>query len=154
MSCERIEQVHAYYDGEMALSQRRELEAHLNECGECRELLAQLRRVSELIASAPLTQLPPAAMTRFEQTWFAAAQERGVMRIASWLTAAAAAVLIGALLVWPAGQRRDDSLRASTTAWPAAVMPPAESHEGDVASAELVGAAQWIVNDLSNEQSR
>src|SRR5438067_4937361 len=100
MSCDRVEQVHSYHDAELPLSQRGAFEAHLNECAECRELLNDLRRVSDLLAAAPLAELPPAAMTRFGQTWFAAAQDRGVMRIAGWLTSAAAGILIGALLIW------------------------------------------------------
>ena len=156
MSCERIEQVHAYYDGELALSQRREVEAHLNECAECRELLAELRRVSELLASAPLAEMPASAMTRFQQSWFAAAQDRGVMRIAGWLTSAAAAILVAALLIRPTAPRGGDegsqilALNAPWTA--AAITPPADVREND--SGDLVIAAQWMANDLSPDASR
>jgi anti-sigma factor RsiW len=151
MNCEKTEQVHAYYDGEMPLSRRGEFESHLQTCADCRALLSDLLQVSELIASAPLAEMPPLTMARLQNTWDAV-RDRSVMRIASWLTAAAAAVLIGALLLWP-GQRRDEGLRAATT-WPAAVMPPDDSRDSDVASADLVGVAQWMANDLSIEQTR
>src|SRR5437016_3397453 len=125
MSCDNIARVHAFYDDEMSLSQRGEFEAHLQTCGDCRQLLAELRRTSALIASAPLAEMPPAVMARLTNTWHSVreqASERGVMRIAGWLTAAAAAVLIGALLVWP--HPRDEGLRAAAPWQAAAVMPP------------------------------
>jgi anti-sigma factor RsiW len=153
MSCDRIEQVHAYYDGEMPPAQREQFEAHLNECAECRDLLSDLRRVSDLLAAAPLAELPPEAMTRFQQTWFAAAADRGVMRIASWLTSAAAAILIGALLIWPSKIHDDTSVASVAPVWQAAaVTPPADVHEND--SADLVVAAQWMANDLTPDPAR
>ena len=155
MSCDRIEQVHAFYDGEMPPALREQFEAHLNQCAECRDLLNDLRRVSDLLAAAPLADLPPASMTRFQQTWFAAAQDRGVMRIASWLTSAAAAILVGALLIWPANIRQDPTAVASAAASPelaAAVTPPAGLQEND--SADLVVAAQWMANDLTPDPAR
>src|SRR5437763_9080046 len=109
MSCDKTTQVHAFYDDEMPLSQRGAFEAHLQTCGDCRQLLAMLRRTSALIAAAPLAELPPAVLARLTNTWDSVrerASERGVMRIAGWLTAAAAALLVGALLVWP--HSRDD----------------------------------------------
>ena len=157
MSCNRIEQVHAYYDGELSLSQRGEFERHLNECAECRDLLADLRRVSDLLASAPLAELPPAAMTRFGQTWFAAQQDRGVMRIASWLTSAAAAILIAALLIWPSNGRQEPTVVASTASLElaAAITPPADVADvHDNESGDLVVAAQWMANDLTPDPSR
>jgi anti-sigma factor RsiW len=157
MSCNRIEQVHAYYDGELALSQRGEFDAHLNECAECRDLLSDLRRVSDLLAAAPLADLPPAAMTRFGQTWFAAAQDRGVMRIAGWLTSAAAAILIGALLVRPTSRGGEDGGLTSAfnpTLQAVAMTPPPDTRIADNDSADLVDAAQWMVNDLTPDAPR
>ena len=156
MSCERIEQVHAYYDGELALSQRREVEAHLNDCAECRELLAELRRVSALLTSAPLADLPADAMTRFQQSWFAAAQDRGVMRIAGWLTSAAAAILVAALLIRPAPRSDDGTLASalSPTLQAVAITPPADTRLADSESADLIDAAQWMANDLTPDAAR
>ena len=154
MSCDRIEHVHAYYDGEMSPAQRGDFESHLNECAQCRDLLGDLRRVSDLLASASLADLPPAAMTRFQQTWFAAQADRGVMRIASWLTSAAAAILIGALLIWPSKMGQDSTSVASAASaeLAAAITPPADVHEGD--SADLIVAAQWMANDLTPDPAR
>lgn len=132
----------------MPLAQRGQLEAHLNDCADCRDVLNDLRRVSDLLAAAPLVELGPAAMTRFQQTWFAAAQDRGVMRIAGWLTSAAAAILIAALLIRPA-PRSDDSLASALTA---AISPPAAVTEND--SADLIDAAQWMANDLTPDPAR
>jgi len=57
------------------------------------------------------------------------------------LLAAAAAVLFGALLVWPR-----EAVETSSPWQTAAVMPPIESRD-DVATEVL--ATQWIANDLS-----
>jgi anti-sigma factor RsiW len=153
MTCDKSAHVHAYYDNELSPAQRGDFESHLQECADCRGLLAELRQVSSLLTAAPMgADLSQMAMARLRNTW-QSARDRGVMRMAGWLTAAAAAVLIGALLVWPGG-RGDEGLRASAGAggWPAAVMPPAEAHDGDIASADLVGVAQWMANDLSSDQ--
>ena len=99
MSCDRSAEVHAYYDGEMPRQQRATFEAHLADCADCRQVLAELRKVSELIAAAPLAEMSPMALARLQQSWFAA-KDRGVMRIAGWLTAVAASILIAALLLW------------------------------------------------------
>ena len=151
MSCDNITRVHAFYDDEMSLSQRGEFEAHLQTCGDCRQFLAELRRTSALIAAAPLAEMPPAVLARLTSTWDSV-RDRGVMRIAGWLTAAAAAILVGALLVWP--HPRDEGLRAAAPWQAAAVMPPAEARDADAAPAELVVAAQWMANDLSLDQAR
>jgi hypothetical protein len=59
--------------------------------------LADLRSVSQMVASAPMVEMPPQAMKRMQQAWWAA-QDRGVLRVASWLTAAAAAVIFAAVM--------------------------------------------------------
>ena len=146
MSCDRSAEVHAYYDGEMPRQQRATFEAHLADCADCRQVLAELRKVSELIAAAPLAEMSPMALARLQQSWFAA-KDRGVMRIAGWLTAVAASILIAALLLW---KRPGDEVpvRVASSWQTAAVMPPAETQH-DEASSDLVVVAQWMANDLS-----
>ena len=151
MSCEFETQIHAYHDGELPANQRALLEAHLKECDECTELLADLRRMSRLVAAAPMADMPGAVVGRIEAAWKSARGDRGVLRIAEWLTGAAAAVLLGALLLWPS-QVGEATAHAGT--WQAtAVMPPAEVR-GDDAVPDVVGAAQWMANDLSVAERR
>jgi len=145
MNC-KTEQIHAYYDGELSPSDRAAVEAHLGECAECRELLADLRSVSQLVASAPMVEMPPQAIKRMQQAWWAA-QDRGVLRVASWLTAAAAAVIFAVVMFSPS-QRPE----ANSGNWQMAVLtPPSEFADQDETSQqnEVVDAAQWIANDLA-----
>ena len=146
MSCDRAAQLHAYHDGELSPAERDAVEAHLRNCVDCAELLADLRRVSALVATAPMENLSPIALARLEKSFYAA-RDRGVLRVASWLTAAAAGVLFGTLLTWtePAGEPIATVIAPST--WQTvAVMPPPDDAD-DVP--ELVLVAQWMANDLS-----
>jgi anti-sigma factor RsiW len=154
MDCQQIELIHAYHDGELPPAQVAAVEAHLNDCADCRALLADLRHVSQLVAAAPLVDVPPQAMTRMQQAWWAAgaaraAQDRGVLRIASWLTAAAAAVIFAAVMFSPS-PNRDGSTNTGANFSLAALTPPAEMQDQDEPQQdEVIDAAQWIANDIS-----
>jgi hypothetical protein len=85
-----------------------------------------------------------AAMTRLEGAW-GEASERALLRITSWMTGVAAALLVGALLVW-SGVRNDASNRtvaADPVVLATAAEPPGESNS------ELIQVAQWMADDLS-----
>jgi predicted anti-sigma-YlaC factor YlaD len=140
MSCEKLEQVQAYFDSEMTPRDHEAFAAHLEACADCRALLAELQALSNLFAAAPLPAMPAGLFNRLEKTW-TTTRDRGVLRIASWLTAAAASVLIGTLLIHRAAPEPSAPWQT------AAVMPPMESH--DEPAAEYALAAQWIANDLS-----
>ena len=43
-----------YYDGELSPARRRQVEAHLNECAECRAELEEKRQLSALLEEVPL----------------------------------------------------------------------------------------------------
>src|SRR5689334_6851742 len=102
MSCDRAAQVHAYHDRQLGPAAREALELHLESCSECAALLGELRAISRMIADAPLPIV--AAQQQMNEplydAWYVA-QQRGVLRMSSWLTGAAAAVLLGALLLTP-----------------------------------------------------
>jgi anti-sigma factor RsiW len=147
MDCNQ-EQIHAYYDGELAPRERAAVELHLTECADCRELLADLQSVSQFIASAPMVDMPPQAMKRMQQAWWAA-QDRGVLRIASWLTAAAAAVIFAAVIFSPS-QRPDATLATAGSNWQmVALTPPTPVEDEPQQQDEVIDAAQWIANDLA-----
>ena len=146
MICDRAHEVHAYYDGELAPSGRAAVEAHLKDCADCRELLADLRSVSKLVAAAPMVDVTPQAMKRMQQAWWAA-QDRGVLRVASWLTAAAAAIIFAVVMWTPGPTQRTEGMPPGTLA---SLMQRADYVEPDEAQqSEVVDAAQWIANDLA-----
>src|SRR4051812_45379020 len=128
MSCDRAAQVHAYHDRQLGPAAREAFELHLESCRDCAALLRELRAISRIVAAAPL----PVASAKTNERLYAAwhlAQQRGVLRISSWLTGAAAAVLVGALLLTPKGNTSSDPGGVSSAqqggVWEAtALMPP------------------------------
>ncbi len=144
-SCDKTIWVQRYHDGELFGAERAATEAHLRDCGECQQTLADLQRLSFLIAAAPLAEMSDDAMDRLRAYRPAYDDEQGLLRIASWLTAAAAAVLIAALLFDP-GDASDGNNQPAV--WETlAVMTPASVQDDD--NAELLTAAQWMADDLS-----
>lgn len=94
-TCLYSNQISAYYDGELNNQQLASFEQHMAQCAACQAELNQTRRLSALIASAPV---PPMSQ-RVRQSLYALAPEVGqviYLRIAEWTTALAASVLIAA----------------------------------------------------------
>jgi anti-sigma factor RsiW len=155
MTCEHAHLVSLYHDGELPAGQRAGVEQHLAECDECREMLAELRAISRMVSASALRPMPEDFLSHLEENVDAANRDRGVLKIAGWLTSVAAAVLIASLLLWPmtrgggdgSGTLADTGGR-TTLAWQAAaVMPPADNR--DDAVPETVQLAQWMASDLS-----
>ena len=148
MSCDFNTKVMAWYDGELPAGERAAVESHLSTCAECTELVSALRATSQAIVNAPRATMSADALKRLEQSWWAN-RDRGVLRLAEWLTAAAAAVLVGALMFWSDGDR---AVPVQASAWQAAaVMPPSETHE-EVAS-NVVDLAEWMASDLEADRA-
>ncbi|HSW46656.1 MAG TPA: zf-HC2 domain-containing protein [Phycisphaerae bacterium] len=144
MTCDGTARIHRYHDGELSPPERTHVETHLRQCGQCSRTLADLRRLSSLVSKAGLAEMPADAAARLHARW-PQTRDRGIRRLAGWLTAAAAAVLIAALLARPADL-------GDTTSRPAiwqtvAVLPPTELH-GD-ADSDLLVMAQWMADELS-----
>jgi anti-sigma factor RsiW len=150
MMCDQSTQVHRYHDGYLTAQGREDVEAHLRDCPECAALLADLRRLSSLIAAAPRAQLPAEALARLRESRFVV-RDRGVLRIATWLTAAAASIVLATLLIKPTEQvERDSTASASAAVWQTrAVMSPDEV--GDSGSGDLVVMAQWMADELGED---
>src|SRR5437868_5033297 len=102
MSCENVAQLHAYHDRQLGPAAREAFETHLAECQDCAALLADLRTISRKVVKAPMPVVPLEVNRRLYAAWDVSRQ-RGVLRIASWLSGAAAAVLVGGLLLTPRG---------------------------------------------------
>src|SRR4051812_23588800 len=146
MSCQQSEKVQAWYDGELPPGHGGTIAEHVSQCAECAEMVAELTRVSELLRSAPRASMSADALKRLEQSWWAA-RDRGVLRFAEWLTAAAAAVLIGALLMFGSNDDRGMTGITHNDALEVAVMPPSSAREDS--AGETVALAEWMANDLS-----
>ena len=151
MSCDRNAKVQAWYDGELPEGDRAGVEQHLRECAECAQVVAELRQMSQMLVAAPRVQMGADAKRRLEQAWWAN-RDRGVLRMAEWLTAAAAAVLVGALMFWSDGDRPVQPPTQVASWEPEAVMPPTEARD-ELASNDVT-LAEWMANDLSVEGSR
>ena|SRR5438105_2533093 len=158
MPCDRENLVNAYYDGALSAADRAAFEAHLQGCDECRQSLAAMARVSRMLNAAPLSQMPGDLSGRIVNAFPAARdkqnRERDVRRLAGWLTATAAAVLLVAIFRLPGASRPStDQVAENPPAardWElAAVMPPPERTADDAGSAEFVQLAQWMSRDLA-----
>lgn len=98
-TCPYSPQISAYHDGELAGEARRQLEEHLGSaCPACAAELEQWRRLSAVIAAAPIPHLPEAARQHLYQL-APTVREAGFIRLAEWTTALAASVLI-AVSTW------------------------------------------------------
>ena len=154
MSCDRAAQVHAYHDRQLGPAAREVMALHLERCSECATLLGELRAISQAIADAPLPVASEQINQRLYDAWYVA-QQRGVLRMSSWLTGAAAAVLVGALLLTPKGNTSNDNPSVATSAqqqqatWEATALMPPPERAGDRPD-EYVELAQWIASDLSD----
>lgn len=150
MNCEQDTQIHRYHDGDLSPAERASIEAHLAACAECQALLADLEKLSEMFATVPFADMTTRAHNRMEGAWWAAAkqaQDRSVRRFASWLTAAAAAVLVFIPLAKPTPsiQVQQAGLWADTLA----LIPPNELR--DTSNSDLVEVALWMANDVGVE---
>lgn len=146
MACEHAAQVHAHHDAELTVEDRLAVEEHLRQCAECRQLLADLRRISRLIDEAPLSDVPAITLQRLYQALPVRAN-RAVLRLASWMTAAAAAVLVAGLVQGPVGSTGPTGVGPAAPWEAAAVLPPAEDPAEP--GAELVQVARWMATGLS-----
>jgi anti-sigma factor RsiW len=147
MSCEWSSQIHLYHDGELPVEQRAAVEAHLQSCVDCHALLTELRGLSGLFARSSMTGIEPAAMQRLRDRRYIL-PDTGVLRIAGWLTAAAAAVLLAALPMLHREDRANDTalVASADVLDTVAVTPPTDvenSHN------DLVALAQWMSDDLT-----
>lgn len=153
MTCDRNELVHAYHDDELSSADRSVVEAHLAECADCRELLADLQHVSQMLNNVDFPEMSRSATSRMQGAWWAsqATQEQGIRRLTAWLTGAAAAVLVFVPLYTQRTAALSDM--ASTRSWEMmALVPPAGPREDP--NADLVQVAQWFANDLAVEQNQ
>jgi len=102
VSCQKyIELVSAHLDGEATEQERKDLEAHVDDCADCRQRLQAARALKHAVAGLPGRQAPPEAVqARVEMLRFRARaphSRRGLRRLL--VGAAIAACLLGALAI-------------------------------------------------------
>jgi anti-sigma factor RsiW len=152
MTCPEVPQVHAYHDGELPPAQRAAVESHIAGCEPCSSFLDDLREISRRVQSAPLPEVVSVPFERLYETWHVA-RDRGVLRITRWLTAAAAAILVGSLVLFPGNRPVADehvATAAVTPSWePVALMAPVVEDPRTTRGEELVEVAQWMADDLA-----
>ena len=149
MTCDQTQNVQAYYDGEMNVADRAVFAAHLGTCAICSAELDHLRRLSTHLATVSIPALSPDALSRFHRT-ANVAEERDVLRLAEWLTAAAAAVLVIGLT----GLFKHDTTHASAPdVWEQAAIAYPTDHDPTVGS-DVLQLTEWMRTDLSPEHMR
>ena len=150
MACCEFAQLQAYYDGELPARERETVESHLATCADCRRVVQELGAMSELIVAAPMAQMPAASRERFIEAW-EAGSDRGVLKIAGWLTTAAAAVLAFAVINRaPTGQSEPVATAVPAPAlWQTVASMSPDVVEQDDNRGELIVLAQWMADDLS-----
>ncbi len=144
MSCVSSEQLEAYCDGELPAGERELVEAHLKKCADCRGVSGELGNLSALIAGLRMAEAPAEVIGRFERAW-EAGSDRGVLKISGWLTAAAAAVLMVAMI--HRGRSEPGEIAGPALWQTVAAMSPDETQQ-DENRAELIVLAQWMSDDL------
>jgi hypothetical protein len=115
-------------------------------------LLEELRGLSRLFAGAEMPAMPRMAMARLEGSWYQNS-ERALLRITSWMTGVAAALLVGALLAWSGvsnGTANGTGAKAGrpVVAADPVVLATAAEPPGETNS-EVIQVAQWMADDLS-----
>jgi predicted anti-sigma-YlaC factor YlaD len=82
-----------WHDRQLSSEDCRRFEEHLALCAECREELRAIASLSRLFAGARKPSIPADALHRLHQS-AEKLRERDLLRIARWLTAAAAVLLV------------------------------------------------------------
>jgi predicted anti-sigma-YlaC factor YlaD len=148
MNCENSRYIDAYYDGEMFGEDLTRFEEHLSQCLACRTELQELQKLSELISRAEIPSISDEAMDRLHEH-AEMSGEMTLLRIAEWLTAAAAAVLVVGLLVlfW-----ERPSYAKSVTPWEQVVITRQVDGQAS-ATVEPLQMAEWVARGLTPENT-
>jgi anti-sigma factor RsiW len=152
MACERNKDVHQYHDGRMSPAERAAFERHLAGCPDCARLLQDLQNLSHFVVSARMPDISETTIAHYRKAWDLS-RDRGVLRISSWLTAAAAALLLGSLVFWPREQPASTLASAPANAWEVNAMMPPPARRAVERPDELIELAQWMADDLSETVS-
>lgn len=100
--CEYNSMLGRYHDGELTGAQRRQLEHHLGDCPPCSAELEQMQAMSHALRCGAAEIMPRASgefLARL-QSLGSNVESLKIIRFATRLTAAAAAILVAATIQW------------------------------------------------------
>jgi anti-sigma factor RsiW len=150
-NCGQVHKIAAYHDGELPPEERVRLEEHLGTCADCSRELEGLRGLSRLLCAARAPQMARPALERLHRR-VSRAPEGVIVRMAEALAAAAATVLVAcSMWMWQASSDAG-GYGEPLPDWERVAL----GGQVDAASAAdpQVRLAQWIVEDLSQEDGR
>ena len=143
-------QLSAYHDGELNDAQRQQLEQHLQSaCPACQLELRQWRRLSSVLSSAPFPALSAEARANLMKL-APVVTEAGVIRLAEWVMALAASVLIAVSTWILIGHQKTQQAPAESLATVAPLVLNTSQYT-DLATADVHADSQfddWVVTNL------
>jgi anti-sigma factor RsiW len=98
MNCPSDQLLSAYYDGEASPQDVAQIQAHLESCASCSDVIRAMRATSGIVRRAELLPVTQAMLNRWSSV-NRTAQERSIRRLTASLTGIAASVLIAASLL-------------------------------------------------------
>jgi len=134
----------AYHDGELSAEMRQDIENHLPKCAACWAELEQFRRLSAVLAAAPVPRLS----ARQKQDLYALSPSVGeavYLRIAKWTAAVAASVMLAASLWVLVKQGTTQPAADATSHWLQVAVNPPQSADPQ-SDAPL---PDWVESNLS-----
>jgi anti-sigma factor RsiW len=159
-TCNQSADLERYHDGELSSEHTARMKQHIASCQACQSELASLERLTALLVDVPMPELRPLALEQLHQQLdrhitgrLNQQAERGVMRLAKWLTAAAAVILLVSSMQLFLMQTAPASDGNPSLAWEMSnAMLSQESTTGGVSDEHSFAA--WIVSDLSASASQ
>lgn len=164
-TCSHTAQIAEYLDNELSAQQSAQIKAHLPDCKDCQEELQQLQNLSEIFKTASLPTLRPLALEQIHQhldehidIQLRLQAEKGPLKLASWLTAVAAVVLVACsiqliLVQSNVGNTNNTSEFAPSLAWETTTAMLNQRNPADPAVSDEHSLAAWIISDLSTQAS-
>ena len=153
--CENAQLIHAYHDGELSSERKAFVEAHLRECAACEAELKALRGMSTTLRFAAKPAMPAGMMAQLHkrvEEQATARAEAGAMRLAGWLTAAAAAIAMACTvqLMWGSNAGGGGGTTTVSNSWETtAVLAIADARGGTVSDEYKM--TLWMRDNLSGD---
>lgn len=148
--CVDTRRLSAYLDDEVSPDERRLLDRHVMECSACARELARLRAIGRFLRAGAGAELSPEALGRLRHRVIEQPR-RGLVRLVTRLTAAAAAVLLFCVGWLGHAEYSTPATRSGEPPWAeAAVTRSLGVEAGSSAETRL---ALWMTEGLSTEST-
>jgi len=140
--------LNAYYDNELSHEEHRKLEQHIRGCPYCSRDLEQLQRLSGLISSVSIPDIPDDMAKRLHQS-LDSLREKALLRMASMLSSVALVLLVVSSILVLRIAVKGQVATASDPEW----EKTAVTLQFDAPATETpeLQFAQWLIADLSKE---